>query len=143
MTYSSTFNPVSDQYRYLHSRFCSIQVPSLPFLFITGTFTPVSVYDNNCIRVMMHFAKDHASPNRPDTLVAVISMMSTRTTAVQEILFQAAAPKVSSLLTVCQKFSLEIFNIHHLKEIVQKLECRVDGEQCKLMWFHQNFSQKF
>nr|CAB3248915.1 ADP-ribosylation factor-binding protein GGA1 [Phallusia mammillata] len=59
-----------------------------------STFTPVTVYDNNSIRILMHFAKDHAIPSRTDTLVAVVSMLSTRTNPVQNILFQAAAPKI-------------------------------------------------
>ncbi|XP_026690019.2 ADP-ribosylation factor-binding protein GGA1 isoform X2 [Ciona intestinalis] len=59
-----------------------------------STFAPLTVYDKNGIRVMLHFAKDHASPVRTDTLVAVVSIMSTRTNPVQNIVFQAAVPKV-------------------------------------------------
>ena len=43
---------------------------------------------------MLHFAKDHAAPDRTDTLVSVVSIMSTRTNPVQNVVFQAAAPKV-------------------------------------------------
>ncbi|CAK8677253.1 unnamed protein product [Clavelina lepadiformis] len=59
-----------------------------------STFPPLTAYDNNGIRVLVHFAKDHACPSRPDTLVSVVSIMSTRTHAVENVLFQAAAPKV-------------------------------------------------
>nr|XP_002122616.1 ADP-ribosylation factor-binding protein GGA1 isoform X1 [Ciona intestinalis] len=59
-----------------------------------STFAPLTVYDKNGIRVMLHFAKDHASPVRTDTLVAVVSIMSTRTNPVENIVFQAAVPKV-------------------------------------------------
>uniref|UniRef100_H2YQA2 VHS domain-containing protein n=1 Tax=Ciona savignyi TaxID=51511 RepID=H2YQA2_CIOSA len=59
-----------------------------------STFAPLTAYDNNGIRVMLHFAKDHATPTRTDTLVSVVSIMSTRTNPVHNILFQAAVPKV-------------------------------------------------
>jgi len=47
---------------------------------------------------MIHFAKDHATPTRTDTLVSVVSIMSTRTNPVQNVVFQAAAPKVSNYI---------------------------------------------
>uniref|UniRef100_H3AZ37 Golgi associated, gamma adaptin ear containing, ARF binding protein 2 n=1 Tax=Latimeria chalumnae TaxID=7897 RepID=H3AZ37_LATCH len=54
---------------------------------------PVTAYDKNGFRVMMHFAKD-SPPGRPDVLVIVISMLNTSPLSLKNIVFQAAVPKV-------------------------------------------------
>ncbi|XP_006824429.1 ADP-ribosylation factor-binding protein GGA1-like [Saccoglossus kowalevskii] len=56
-----------------------------------GTQTPITVYDKNNIRTLFHFAKN--SP-RPDVLVVVISTMSSHTSPVKNVVFQAAVPRV-------------------------------------------------
>merc|ERR1719259_35332 len=62
-----------------------------------STISPLIVYDDDNVRVLIHFAKDHAKPTRTDTLVAVVSIMSTKTQILTDISFRAAAPKVMRL----------------------------------------------
>ncbi|XP_070580159.1 ADP-ribosylation factor-binding protein GGA1-like isoform X2 [Ptychodera flava] len=56
-----------------------------------GVHAPITVYDKNNVRTVFHFAKN--SP-RPDVLVVVISTMSSNTSPVKNVVFQAAVPKV-------------------------------------------------
>ncbi|MBN3313967.1 GGA1 protein, partial [Atractosteus spatula] len=53
---------------------------------------PLTAYDKNGLRVMLHFAKD-APVGRPDIVLIVISMLSTSPYPVKDIVFQAAVPK--------------------------------------------------
>lgn len=55
-----------------------------------GTNAPITAYDKNGVKVILHFAKD--SP-RPDITVMVVSVMSTNTSPVAGFVFQAAVPK--------------------------------------------------
>lgn len=71
---------------------------------------PVTAYDKNGIRVMLHFATD-CPAGRPDVCVIVAYMLSTALLPVRDILLQAAVPKVKladcySVLSICfwQKF---------------------------------------
>ncbi|XP_044836449.1 ADP-ribosylation factor-binding protein GGA2 isoform X2 [Mauremys mutica] len=57
------------------------------------TIPPVTVYDKDGFKVMIHFSRDLA-PGRPDVLVMVLSMLSTSTQPIKDIVFQAAVPKV-------------------------------------------------
>ncbi|XP_028670279.1 ADP-ribosylation factor-binding protein GGA1-like [Erpetoichthys calabaricus] len=57
---------------------------------------PITAYDKNGFRVMLHLAKD-PPPGRPDVLVIVISMLSTSPFPVKNILFQAAVPKAMTI----------------------------------------------
>uniref|UniRef100_A0A4W3GDP9 Golgi associated, gamma adaptin ear containing, ARF binding protein 3a n=1 Tax=Callorhinchus milii TaxID=7868 RepID=A0A4W3GDP9_CALMI len=53
---------------------------------------PVTAYDKNGFRVLLHFAKD-CPPSRPDVLVIVISMISTAPVPISNVVLQAAVPK--------------------------------------------------
>lgn len=63
-------------------------------ILISGTNAPITAYDKNGVKVILHFAKD--SP-RPDITVMVVSVMSTNTSPVAGFVFQAAVPKVWTL----------------------------------------------
>ncbi|KAM6940087.1 ADP-ribosylation factor-binding protein GGA3a [Xenentodon cancila] len=54
---------------------------------------PVTVYDRNGIRVLLHFATE-CPPGRPDVLVMVASMLSTAPQPVRNVVLQAAVPKM-------------------------------------------------
>lgn len=54
---------------------------------------PVTAYDKNGVRVLLHFATDFP-PGRPDVLVMVASMLNTATQPVKNIVLQAAVPRV-------------------------------------------------
>ncbi|XP_068118038.1 ADP-ribosylation factor-binding protein GGA3 isoform X2 [Hyperolius riggenbachi] len=58
----------------------------------TSSLLPVTAYDQNGFRILLHFAKD-CPPDRPDVLVVVISMLNTAPLPIHNILFQAAVPK--------------------------------------------------
>ncbi|XP_072260017.1 ADP-ribosylation factor-binding protein GGA3 isoform X2 [Pyxicephalus adspersus] len=58
----------------------------------TSSLLPVTAYDKNGFRILLHFSKD-CPPQRPDVLVVVISMLNTAPLPVHNILFQAAVPK--------------------------------------------------
>uniref|UniRef100_A0A8C3F4Z0 Golgi associated, gamma adaptin ear containing, ARF binding protein 2 n=1 Tax=Chrysemys picta bellii TaxID=8478 RepID=A0A8C3F4Z0_CHRPI len=60
---------------------------------VYGSIPPVTVYDQDGFKVMIHFSRDLA-PGRPDVLVMVLSMLSTSTQPIKDIVFQAAVPKV-------------------------------------------------
>ncbi|XP_059509763.1 ADP-ribosylation factor-binding protein GGA3 isoform X2 [Stegostoma tigrinum] len=53
---------------------------------------PVTAYDKNGFRILLHFAKD-CPPARLDVLVIVISMISTSSLPITNVLLQAAVPK--------------------------------------------------
>ncbi|XP_006637165.2 ADP-ribosylation factor-binding protein GGA1 isoform X4 [Lepisosteus oculatus] len=53
---------------------------------------PLTAYDKNGLRVMLHFAKN-TPVGRPDIVLILISMLSTSPYPVKDIVFQAAVPK--------------------------------------------------
>uniref|UniRef100_A0A7N6AMZ8 Golgi associated, gamma adaptin ear containing, ARF binding protein 3a n=1 Tax=Anabas testudineus TaxID=64144 RepID=A0A7N6AMZ8_ANATE len=59
---------------------------------ILGKVCPVTAYDRNGVRVLLHFAID-CPPGRPDVLVMVASMLNTAPLPVRNINLQAAVPK--------------------------------------------------
>ncbi len=64
------------------------------FLLVSsGKVLPVTVYDKDGVRVLMHFAMD-CPPGRPDVLVMVVSWLNTAPLPVRNIVLQAAVPKV-------------------------------------------------
>uniref|UniRef100_A0A673LKU6 ADP-ribosylation factor-binding protein GGA3-like n=1 Tax=Sinocyclocheilus rhinocerous TaxID=307959 RepID=A0A673LKU6_9TELE len=63
------------------------------FLLVSsGKVLPVTVYDKDGVRVLMHFAMD-CPPGRPDVLVMVVSLLNTAPLPVRSIVLQAAVPK--------------------------------------------------
>uniref|UniRef100_A0A8C4DQ36 Golgi associated, gamma adaptin ear containing, ARF binding protein 3a n=1 Tax=Dicentrarchus labrax TaxID=13489 RepID=A0A8C4DQ36_DICLA len=58
-----------------------------------GQVCPVTAYDKNGVRVLLHFATD-CPVGRPDVLVMVASMLNTAPLPVRNIVLQAAVPKV-------------------------------------------------
>ena len=56
-----------------------------------GTATPLTVYEKNDLKVVIHFGKDNP---RPDVLVMVLTTLSTNSEPVKNFMFQAAVPKV-------------------------------------------------
>ncbi|KAG7491581.1 hypothetical protein MATL_G00005700 [Megalops atlanticus] len=54
---------------------------------------PVTAYDKDGVRVLLHFAME-CPPGRPDVLVIVVSMLNTAPLPVQNIVLQAAVPKL-------------------------------------------------
>uniref|UniRef100_A0A671VAC0 Golgi associated, gamma adaptin ear containing, ARF binding protein 3a n=1 Tax=Sparus aurata TaxID=8175 RepID=A0A671VAC0_SPAAU len=54
---------------------------------------PVTAYDKNGVRVLLHFATD-CPAGRPDVLVMVASMLNTAPLPVSNIVLQAAVPKM-------------------------------------------------
>ncbi|KAG8446150.1 hypothetical protein GDO86_013853 [Hymenochirus boettgeri] len=61
-----------------------------------SSLLPVTAYDKNGFRILLHFAKE-CPPGHNDILVVVISMLNTAPLPIRNILFQAAVPKVSGL----------------------------------------------
>ncbi|OCT60677.1 ADP-ribosylation factor-binding protein GGA3 isoform X2 [Xenopus laevis] len=57
-----------------------------------SSLLPVTAFDKNGFRVLLHFAKE-CPPGRPDVLVVVVSMLNTAPMPVQNIQLQAAVPK--------------------------------------------------
>uniref|UniRef100_A0A8C1N9N6 Golgi associated, gamma adaptin ear containing, ARF binding protein 3a n=1 Tax=Cyprinus carpio TaxID=7962 RepID=A0A8C1N9N6_CYPCA len=53
---------------------------------------PVTAYDKDGVRVLLHFATD-PPPGRPDVLVAVVSMLNTAPLLVKNVVLQVAVPK--------------------------------------------------
>nr|XP_015212144.1 PREDICTED: ADP-ribosylation factor-binding protein GGA3 [Lepisosteus oculatus] len=53
---------------------------------------PVTAYDKDGVRVLLHFAKE-CPQGRPDVLVLVVSMLNTAPLPVKNIVLQAAVPK--------------------------------------------------
>ena len=67
---------------------------SFLFYFPTGKDLPVTAYDKNQLKVVIHVGKERP---RPDVVVMVISTMSSNTNPVKKFQFQAAVPKVCDL----------------------------------------------
>uniref|UniRef100_A0A8D0KYV7 Golgi associated, gamma adaptin ear containing, ARF binding protein 2 n=1 Tax=Strix occidentalis caurina TaxID=311401 RepID=A0A8D0KYV7_STROC len=61
-----------------------------------GSICPLTVYDRNGFKAMLHFSRDPA-PGRPDVLVMVLSMLSTSAQPIKDIEFQAAVPKTMKI----------------------------------------------
>uniref|UniRef100_A0A8C2TF17 Golgi associated, gamma adaptin ear containing, ARF binding protein 2 n=1 Tax=Coturnix japonica TaxID=93934 RepID=A0A8C2TF17_COTJA len=86
----------------LPSLFCpqkrgEIHALSLIFLLsLAGSICPLTVYDKDGFKAMLHFSRDPA-PGRPDVLVMVLSMLSTSAQPIQDIVFQAAVPKTMKI----------------------------------------------
>ncbi|XP_062999258.1 ADP-ribosylation factor-binding protein GGA2 isoform X3 [Elgaria multicarinata webbii] len=57
-----------------------------------STIPPVTIYERNGLKAMLHFARDPVS-SCPATRVLVLSLLSTSPSPVQHIVFQAAVPK--------------------------------------------------
>ncbi|PIK35472.1 putative ADP-ribosylation factor-binding protein GGA1 [Apostichopus japonicus] len=57
---------------------------------VGGETQPITAYEKNSVKTVVHFGKD--SP-RPDIKVMVVSTMSTNTLPVKNLTFQAAVPK--------------------------------------------------
>lgn len=53
---------------------------------------PVTAYDKNGFRILLHFARE-CPPGRSDVLVVVVSMLNTAPLPVKNIVLQAAVPK--------------------------------------------------
>lgn len=60
---------------------------------MAGSALPVTAYDKNGFRILLHFAKE-CPPGRSDVLVVVVSMLNTAPLPVKNIVLQAAVPKV-------------------------------------------------
>lgn len=67
-------------------------LPSLP---VAGSALPVTAYDKNGFRILLHFARE-CPPGRSDVLVVVVSMLNTAPLPVKNIVLQAAVPKVGT-----------------------------------------------
>ncbi|KAL0992966.1 hypothetical protein UPYG_G00101580 [Umbra pygmaea] len=57
-----------------------------------SSLLPVTVFDGDGLRVLFHFACD-SPPSRPDVLVVIISMLSSASVPVSNILFRASVPE--------------------------------------------------
>ncbi|XP_072791856.1 ADP-ribosylation factor-binding protein GGA2 isoform X1 [Taeniopygia guttata] len=69
----------------------------VPLISVTpSTICPLTVYDRNGFKAMLHFSRDPA-PGRPDVLVMVLSMLSTSAHPIKDIVFQAAVPKTMQI----------------------------------------------
>lgn len=60
-----------------------------------GKVGPVTAYDRDGVRVLLHFASD-CPPGRPDVLVMVVSVLNTAPLAVRNLALQALVPQVPS-----------------------------------------------
>uniref|UniRef100_A0A7M4EVP3 Golgi associated, gamma adaptin ear containing, ARF binding protein 2 n=1 Tax=Crocodylus porosus TaxID=8502 RepID=A0A7M4EVP3_CROPO len=83
----------------------ALQDSSLANLFVPlasikpSAIPPITVYDQNGFKAMLHFSRDPA-PSQVNVLVMVLSLLSTSAQPIQDIVFQAAVPKVRSGLKV-------------------------------------------
>lgn len=75
--------------------FKCIDVSCKCILLILGSALPVTAYDNNGLRILLHFAKE-CPHGRPDVLVVVVSMLNTAPLPIKNIVLQAAVPKVGA-----------------------------------------------
>ncbi|NWV22906.1 GGA2 protein, partial [Origma solitaria] len=83
----------------LHPASCDASLQNLfvPLISVTpSTICPLTVYDRNGFKAMLHFSRDPA-PGRPDVLVMVLSMLSTSPHPIKDIVFQAAVPKTMQI----------------------------------------------
>ena len=84
-----------------------IPVCDWPLLLSPGRVLPVTAYDKDGVRVLLNFASD-CPPGRPDVLVLVVSTLNTAPLPVQNVVLQAAVPKVihsTRLLSQSHTFS--------------------------------------
>uniref|UniRef100_A0A671MYV9 ADP-ribosylation factor-binding protein GGA3-like n=1 Tax=Sinocyclocheilus anshuiensis TaxID=1608454 RepID=A0A671MYV9_9TELE len=98
-----SFAPDSPLFRSLSPTWPTSQSPSGSDISLTSVFVqleaikpskegPVTAYDKDGVRVLLHFASDHPL-GRPDVLVIVVSMLNTAPLLVRNIVLQAAVPK--------------------------------------------------
>ncbi|XP_076459637.1 ADP-ribosylation factor-binding protein GGA1-like isoform X3 [Babylonia areolata] len=59
-----------------------------------GDVPPMTVYDKNSLKSMIHFSKNRP---RPDVLVMVLSTLSTNVKPIKSLIFQAAVPRVMKI----------------------------------------------
>ncbi|KAM4891790.1 ADP-ribosylation factor-binding protein GGA2 [Sylvia borin] len=75
----------------------SLENVFVPLISVTpSTICPLTVYDRNGFKAMLHFSREPA-PGRPDVLVMVLSMLSTSAHPIKDIVFQAAVPKTMQI----------------------------------------------
>ncbi|NXU43028.1 GGA2 protein, partial [Drymodes brunneopygia] len=82
-----------------HPASCDASLENLfvPLSSVTpSTICPLTVYDRNGFKAMLHFSRDPA-PGQPDVLVMVLSMLSTSAHPIKDIVFQAAVPKTMQI----------------------------------------------
>uniref|UniRef100_A0A671Q0F1 ADP-ribosylation factor-binding protein GGA3-like n=1 Tax=Sinocyclocheilus anshuiensis TaxID=1608454 RepID=A0A671Q0F1_9TELE len=97
---SPFFLPFSSPSHSLQSSPARSSEPSLSNLYVPlesirpSKVLPMTVYDKDGVRVLMHFAMD-CPPGRPDVLVMVVSLLNTAPLPVRNIVLQAAVPKLS------------------------------------------------
>uniref|UniRef100_A0A668AKB1 Golgi associated, gamma adaptin ear containing, ARF binding protein 3a n=1 Tax=Myripristis murdjan TaxID=586833 RepID=A0A668AKB1_9TELE len=72
--------------------FCNFVSHFPPVCCYLGKLCPVTAYDKDGVRVLLHFATD-CPPGRPDVLVMVASMLNTAPLPVRNVVLQAAVPK--------------------------------------------------
>ncbi|XP_031562775.1 ADP-ribosylation factor-binding protein GGA2-like [Actinia tenebrosa] len=60
---------------------------------LPGNHQPLTVLDKNGLKMVFHFAKTTAKLSRTDVAIVVISIMSTRSTAISNFVLQAAVPR--------------------------------------------------
>nr|XP_055050970.1 ADP-ribosylation factor-binding protein GGA3-like [Misgurnus anguillicaudatus]XP_055050983.1 ADP-ribosylation factor-binding protein GGA3-like [Misgurnus anguillicaudatus] len=95
---SPFFHPFSSSSQSLQSSPAKTSEPSLANVFVPlesirpSKLLPVTMYDKDGVRLMMHFAMD-CPPGRPDVLVMVVSMLNTAPLPVRNSVLQAAVPK--------------------------------------------------
>ncbi|XP_059427221.1 ADP-ribosylation factor-binding protein GGA3a isoform X2 [Carassius carassius] len=98
-----SFAPDSPLFRSLSPTLPTSQSPSGSDISLSSVFVPleaikpskecpVTVYDKDGVRVLMHFATD-PPPGRPDVLVVVVSMLNTAPMLVKNVVLQVAVPK--------------------------------------------------
>ncbi|XP_058635587.1 ADP-ribosylation factor-binding protein GGA3a isoform X2 [Onychostoma macrolepis] len=98
-----SFAPDSPLFRSLSPTLPTSQSPSGSDISLTSVFVPleaikpskecpVTAYDKDGVRVLLHFATDHP-PGRPDVLVVVVSMLNTAPLLVRNVVLQVAVPK--------------------------------------------------
>lgn len=98
-----SFAPDSPVFRSLSPTLPSSQSSSGSDVSLTSVFVPleaikpskecpVTAYDKDGVRVLLHFATDHPT-GRPDVLVIVVSMLNTAPLLVRNVMLQAAVPK--------------------------------------------------
>lgn len=63
------------------------------FCCISGKLSPITAYDKNGIRLLLHLAANRVA-GRPDVLVMVASIFSTAPLLAKDVVLQAAVPKV-------------------------------------------------
>ncbi|XP_067228827.1 ADP-ribosylation factor-binding protein GGA3a isoform X2 [Chanodichthys erythropterus] len=98
-----SFAPDSPLFRSLSPTLPTSQSPSGSDISLNSVFVPleaikpskecpVTAYDKDGVRVLLHFATDHP-PGRPDVLVIVVSMLNAAPLLVKNVVLQAAVPK--------------------------------------------------